>query len=630
MYFLPNFSNSQELIDANKGCFQNYDLHEPISFNDQIYDFYHQNQEEIIPDFPDACLKFMNDILMEEDMDDDGRLVNLQDHHALQATEKSFYDVLGETYPPSSSDQPIKVSDDQSRCLMMHHVLESSECSAGSSSSFNCLGDGFVDSPVSTLFDNELNYVVNSGLNRVYKEKNRNRRENVSDVEERSAKQVAASNEEYAQMEEFDDVLISKEGNDDISPCVSKSAVKEASVQDEKPKGSKSKRKSRAKKKTNKEMVDLRTLMTQCAEAIAGSDFATANELLKQIRQHATPFGDSAQRVAHYFANGLEARMNGTGSELYRASDWKRFTPSDILRGYKLYVSAIPFMRASHYLANQTIVKLAEKAPKIHIIDFGIFLGFQWPCLIQTLSRRPLGPPRLKITGVDNPQSGFKPAKMIEETGRRLAGYCERFGVPFEFQGIAQKWHTVNPDDLNIQKDELVIVSCLFRSKQLPDESVEINSPRDGVLKLIRSLNPDLFIHGVINGTFNAPFFITRFREALYHYSSLFDVFEATMLHEDQERQLIENYLYGKDAMNIVACEGSERIERPETYKQWQVRHQRTGFVQVQWDQAVVNRARAMVRANYHKDFMLEQDKYWMVQGWKGRVINAMSCWKPA
>ena len=32
------------------------------------------------------------------------------------------------------------------------------------------------------------------------------------------------------------------------------------------------------------------------------------------------------------------------------------------------------------------------------------------------------------------------------------------------------------------------------------------------------------------------------------------------------------------NVMNAIACEGSERIERPETYKQWQVRNTRAGF----------------------------------------------------
>ncbi|KAL9238759.1 hypothetical protein vseg_013138 [Gypsophila vaccaria] len=493
---------------------------------------------------------------------------------------------------------------------------------------------GYVDGDENDLLREVYRFMGKSS--REGKGRKNHERESVGEAEERRSKYISTSNnEEYVEMKDFDDILICEEGKDDISPGTRKVGSGGVEEKEGEAKGGKNRRKARrgkgeGKKKKNEQVVDLRNLLIQCAQEAASSDFVNATEGLRQIREHASAYGDSTQRVAYYFANGLEARMAGTGSDMYRDFAGKPITSAEILKGYKLYVSAVPFQRTTYYLANQTIAKLAAKATKVHIIDFGIFFGFQWPGLIQLLSRRRVGPPKLRITGVDHPMPGFKPAQKVQETGNRLAGYCQRFGVPFEFQAIAQRWHTLKPEDFKIEKDELVIVSCVYQSGKIPDESVDVDSPRDCFLKMIRGLNADLFIHGVVNGTFNAPFFITRFREALYHYSALFDVFEATMPREDPERLLIERFLYGKDAMNIVACEGSERIERPESYKQWQMRHRRVGFTQVTLDQDVVHRARAMVKANYHKDFMVEQDKEWMVQGWKGRILSAVSCWKPA
>lgn len=59
-------------------------------------------QEEHSPedcDFSDAVLSYINQILMEEDMED--KICMLQDSLDIQAAEKSFYEVLGEKYPPS-------------------------------------------------------------------------------------------------------------------------------------------------------------------------------------------------------------------------------------------------------------------------------------------------------------------------------------------------------------------------------------------------------------------------------------------------------------------------------------------------------------------------------------------------
>ncbi len=105
--------------------------------------------------------------------------------------------------------------------------------------------------------------------------------------------------------------------------------------------------KSRSKKQGKmKETVDLRTLLILCAQAVSAGDSRTANELLKQIRQHSSPYGDGSQRLAHFFANGLEARLAGTGTGtqiFYSSLISKRISASQILKAYKVHLSATPF-----------------------------------------------------------------------------------------------------------------------------------------------------------------------------------------------------------------------------------------------------------------------------------------------
>ncbi|KAJ4816779.1 hypothetical protein LUZ62_029345 [Rhynchospora pubera] len=387
--------------------------------------------------------------------------------------------------------------------------------------------------------------------------------------------------------------------------------------------------KSKGRRQTKKEVVDLRTLLIHCAQAVATDDRRSASELLKQIRQHSSPNGDGSQRLAYCFADGLEARLAGTGSQLYKQLIAKRTTVTDMLKAYHLYLAACPFKKVSHFFSNQTILNVAEKASRVHIIDFGIYFGFQWPSLIQRLSHREGGPPMLRITGIDVPQPGFRPTERIEETGQRLEDYAKMFNVPFEYRGIAQKWDTIQVEDLNINKDEVVIVNCLYRFRNLIDETVAVDSPRNRVLKTIREMNPDVFIHGIVNGSYSVPFFVTRFREALFHFSALFDMLETTVPRENEQRLLIERDLFGREALNVIACEGSERVERPETYKQWQVRNLRAGFVQIPLNSDIMKKAKEKVKAIYHKDFVIDEDSHWLLQGWKGRIIYAVSTWKP-
>jgi len=237
--------------------------------------------------------------------------------------------------------------------------------------------------------------------------------------------------------------------------------------------------KSRGKKK--EEGIDLRAHLMQCAQAIVVNNLAFASELLEKIRCHASPYGDGSQRLALYFANGLETRLAGTGSHVYQKLMEKRTRAKDMLKAYRLFIAVCPFSRVAYYFSNQTIADLSNGRPKVHIIDFGITLGFQWPSLIQRFAKREGGPPKLRITGIDAPQPGFHPCAIIEATGKQLAEYPEMFNVPFEYQGIASQWEDICIENLNIDNDEVLIVNCMYRTKYLGDETEDIDSARDRV-----------------------------------------------------------------------------------------------------------------------------------------------------
>ncbi|KAL6967548.1 hypothetical protein U1Q18_033356 [Sarracenia purpurea var. burkii] len=154
---------------------------------------------------------------------------------------------------------------------------------------------------------------------------------------------------------------------------------------------------------TKREAVEMRSLLMQCMQSVAGNDHRTANKLLKQIRLRSTPSGDGSQRLAHYFANSLEARLVGATNSEYKPLSARQMSDADVLTAYKLYLSTFPFMETAYFFSAQNIMEAAERATSIHIIHFGIVHGLQWPPLIQSLSTRPGGPPKLRITGRPSP-----------------------------------------------------------------------------------------------------------------------------------------------------------------------------------------------------------------------------------
>lgn len=659
-------------------------------------------------DFSDVVLKYISQMLMEEDMEE--KTCMFQESAALQAAEQSLYELIGEKYPStidspnSCADQKYENRDDShalqhgSSCSCSTSITIStslvdpvwhsdlgeyrsplSQCTSQSSYSSNgtsSIVDAFVDSPVSTLkvpemfnemdsvmqfkrgfeegskflpnnhsliFDLESNHFFSKDFKESKEKKYQSKysldrskgkknplSEDVTSEEGRSNKQSAVSSESNVSSEMFDMILLNCGKNDSATLREALQNGTSKNLQQNGQSKGMSGGKARGKKQGRKrDVVDLRTLLTLCAQSVAADDRRSADEFLKQIRQHSSPTGDGMQRIAHYFADGLEARMAGSGTQIYKALITKPTSAADVLKAYHLFLACCPFKKLSNFFSNKTIMNVAEKATRLHIIDFGILYGFQWPCLIQRLSSRPEGPPKLRITGIDFPQPGFRPAERVEETGRRLANYAETFKVPFEFNAIAQKWETIRIEDLKLDPDEVLVVNCMHRFRNLLDETVLVDSPRNIVLNLVRKMNPDVFILGTVNGAYTAPFFITRFREALYHFSTMFDMLETNVHREIPERTLIEREIFGREAMNVIACEGAERIERPETYKQWQVRIMRAGFRQLPLNQEIMQRAKDRVKSFYHKDFVIDRDGEWLLKGWKGRITFTLSSWSP-
>jgi hypothetical protein len=143
-------------------------------------------------------------------------------------------------------------------------------------------------------------------------------------------------------------------------------------------------------------------------------------------------------------------------------------------------------------------------------------------------------------------------------------------------------------------------------------------------------MQPDVFILFIMNGTYSSPYFVPRFWKALFHYSAMFDMMDAMTPRDSDLRVLVEWDLFGQCAQNVIACEGLDRVEHPETYKKWQLRNHWAGLRQLTLDTDIVMAVRESIRDKFHKDFVTDVDQQWLLGGWKGRILYAMSTWAAA
>ncbi|CAO2198647.1 unnamed protein product [Urochloa humidicola] len=396
------------------------------------------------------------------------------------------------------------------------------------------------------------------------------------------------------------------------------------------------------KKGSSNEAVDLRTLLIHCTEAMSsssgggGSHESTTTNLLSQIRRRSSPAGDATQRLVHCFAEALEARLAGSGGHVYRSLVAR--PPASVVEyfeAYHLYLTACCFETMAYKFSGMTICNAVagRKKKRVHIVDYGVGYGFQWPSVLAYMATWEGGPPEVRITGVDLPRPGFRPAARVEETGRRLGRFARELGVPFHFRAIVAEWDTVRISDLRMDPDELLVVNSITGLGNTMDEGADVDSPspRDVILGNIREMRPDVFILCVVNGSHGGPFFPSRFREALSYYSAVFDMLDngaaAAAAVDSRRRLTVERDLVGRRALNVIACEGSDRVERPETYRQWQARSRRAGLRQLPLCPYIVQSLRDKVKKYYHREFVIDSDREWVLQGWKGRILYAMSTW---
>ncbi|KAI4389744.1 hypothetical protein MLD38_001937 [Melastoma candidum] len=278
--------------------------------------------------------------------------------------------------------------------------------------------------------------------------------------------------------------------------------------------------------------------------------------------------------------------------------------------------------------ANGAILEAIKEEKRVHIIDFDINQGSQYITLIKTLaSQYGKKAPHLKLTGVDDPESVQRSIGGLRNIGQRLEQLAEMHGVSFEFQAVPSRTSIVTPATLNCQPGETLIVNFAFQLHHMPDESVSPINERDQLLRMVKSLKPKLVtvVEQDVN-TNTAPFY-PRFVEAYNYYSAVFDSLDAALPRENQDRMNVERQCLARDIINVVACEGDERIERYEVAGKWRARMMMAGFASSPITHEVTESIRALIRL-YSERYKLKEELGTLHFGWEGKSLIVASAWR--
>ncbi|KDP38079.1 hypothetical protein JCGZ_04722 [Jatropha curcas] len=357
-------------------------------------------------------------------------------------------------------------------------------------------------------------------------------------------------------------------------------------------------------------------LLMACAEAVQDNNLTLAEALVKQIGFLAASQAGAMRKVATYFAEALARRIY----RLYPPSPVDH-SLSDILQMH--FYETCPYLKFAHFTANQAILEAFEGKKRVHVIDFSMNEGMQWPALLQALALRPGGPPAFRLTGIGPPS--HDDSDHLQEVGWKLAQLAETIHVEFEYRGfVANSLADLDASMLELRPNEFesLAVNSVFELHKLLARPGAIEK----VLSVVKQMKPEIVTIVEQEANHNGPVFLDRFTESLHYYSTLFDSLEGSA--STQDKVMSEVYL-GKQICNVVACEGADRVERHETLTQWRTRLGSSGFVPVHLGSNAFKQASMLLALFAGGDgYRVEENNGCLTLGWHTRPLIATSAWR--
>ncbi|KAL6313798.1 hypothetical protein AAG906_010217 [Vitis piasezkii] len=342
---------------------------------------------------------------------------------------------------------------------------------------------------------------------------------------------------------------------------------------------------------------DLKEVLVTCAKAVADNDILRAEWGFRPI-----------QRLGAYLLEGLVARLAASGSSIYKALRCKEPASAELLSYMHLLFEICPYFKFGHMAE----MGLLRRRPVDHPNPGS--------------AARPGGPPQIRITGIDDSTSAYARGGGPSIVGQRLSRFAESCKVPFEFHAATISGCEVQLEDLELRPGEALAVNFAFILHHMPDESVDTQNHRDRLLRLVKSLSPKVVTLVEQESNTNTAPFLPRFIEAMNYYLAVFESIDVTLPRDHKERINAEQHCLAREIVNMIACEGAERVERHELLGKWKSRFLMAGFTPHPLS-SYVNATIKTLLQNYSDKYSLEEKDGALYLGWMDRALVAACAW---
>ncbi|XP_049362078.1 scarecrow-like protein 28 [Solanum verrucosum] len=371
--------------------------------------------------------------------------------------------------------------------------------------------------------------------------------------------------------------------------------------------------------------AELISLLVSCVEAIGSRNVTGVNQLIARLGQLASPRGSPVSRLTAYFTEALALRVARIWPHIFHIippRDLDRLD-DDSSTALRLLNQVSPIPKFIHFTSNEILLRAFEGKDRVHIIDFDIKQGIQWPSLFQSLASRPNPPTHVRITGIGESKQD------LVETGDRLAEFAEALNLAFEFHPVVDRLEDVRLWMLHVKEGESVAVNCVLQMHRLLYDS------SGGILRdflgLIRSTNPTIILMAEQEAEHNEPSLEARLVNSLRYYAAVFDSIGFSLPLDSPARIKIEE-LFARDIRNIIACEGRDRTERHECFGKWRKLMEQGGFRCTGITERELLQSQMLLKMYSCEDYKVTKqgnDDAALTLSWLDQPLCTVSAWTP-